>query len=388
MYVKGAPCVVFVVLTFWCGFPVFSAGFTTFRNVTPKVVQEKLIWIKGQEEVSLYRIPIISYTSQGSLIAASEARKYSGSDHGPKFLAVKRSTDKGYTWEPQQFVSDDGSIVKDGLNLGAILSDDEKGIMFIFYTMCAHYDHCDTSTTHVIRSYDDGVTWTNSFNVSEQIGTRMFAPGPGYGIQKKLNPNKGRLVVCGHSTLSGDGMFTVISDDHGNTWRYGGMVKSIPYNAPKKSGDFQPDECQPVELPDGSIMINMRNQGHYHCSCRIITRSFDGAETFSFDNLYFDEALIDPACAASTLYHNGVLFFVNAMSTNKRENLTLQWSYNNGTTWSGKLNIFPGYSAYSAMTAFSNSLKYGDELYILYEKGQNSANSMDSLSFVRVALYG
>ncbi|XP_077986380.1 sialidase-1-like isoform X2 [Glandiceps talaboti] len=363
-----------------------SGVLTAYRNVTPTVIEEQLLWIKEQAEVSLYRIPIITSTPRGTLIAVSEARKSPSGDSGAKFLAIRRSLDTGYTWKSQDFLLDDGSVT-DGLNLGVILADHEKDIVFIMYTMCAHYKDCSTSTTHVIKSLDDGVSWSKSINISEQIGTKMFAPGPGYGIQKKYAPHKGRLIVCGHGTISGDGVFCLLSDDHGDTWRYGGMIKSIPYNQPKKSGDFEPDECQPVELPDGSIMVNMRNQGRYHCSCRVVTRSFDGAETFSFDNLYFDTALIEPVCAASILYHNDVLFFSNPMSTSKRVNLNLQWSYDNGTTWAGKLAINPDYSGYSCMTSFQNTLKYGNDIFIFYERGHESTSAMDSLSLVRIRLY-
>ena len=66
---------------------------------------------------------------------------------------------------------------------------------------------------------------------------------------------------------------------------------------------------------DGSILVNIRNQNSYHCHCRMVTRSYDGAETFPMENLYLDETLIEPACAAGMVYHKNVLFFSNPKST-------------------------------------------------------------------------
>ncbi|XP_070531604.1 sialidase-1-like [Ptychodera flava] len=358
----------------------------SFPKVVPRVTEKKVLWMSGEGSVTLYRSPLITTTPRGTIIVVTEGRKSTGSDTGSKFMAIKRSMDGGYTWTPQDYILDDGYMYKDGLNMGVILVDEEANAIFIVYVMCAHYRDCSVSTTHYMKSIDDGVSWGKSVNMSAQIGTKMFAPGPGYGIQKKYAPHKGRLIVCGHGTIAGDGMFCLLSDDHGNTWRYGGMLKSIPYNQPKKAGDFEPDECQPIELSDGSIVVNIRNQGRYHCQCRIISRSYDGAETFPLEHVYFDTALIEPVCAASTLYHNDVIFFSNPMST-KRINLTLQWSYNNGTTWSGKLPIDPGYSGYSCMAAFQNPLKYGSDIFIVYESGLQKSTAMDSITLIRVQLY-
>lgn len=64
-------------------------------------------------------------------------------------------------------------------------------------------------------------------------------------------------------------------------------------------------------MPDGSIMINVRNQNSYHCRCRIVARSFDGGATLPMDQLYFDDTLVDPAVAAGALQKDGVLYFTN-----------------------------------------------------------------------------
>ncbi|XP_072014521.1 sialidase-1-like [Amphiura filiformis] len=353
------------------------------QQVSPLPVLEQILWERNMDGVSLYRIPVITYTPGGNLLAAVEARKSSGGDAGPKFLTVRRSTDKGYNWSPQNFIVNDGSTYYDGLNLGVVLVDDIMSSIYIFYSVCAHYEKCNTSSALYVKSVDDGITWEKPVNVSAQIGTKMFAPGPGYGIQKKYHPHKGRLIVCGHGTLAGDGMFCLLSDDHGKTWRNGGDVKSIPYNKPKVSGDFQPDECQPMELPDGSVVVNMRNQAHYHCHCRIIATSYDGADTFDIENVVFDPALNDSGVAAGALYHRGVMYFSNPNHRTSRINLTLQWSYNNGTTWAGQLQIWPKSSTYSCMTTIPGGLE--DHVYIIYEKG---ISSLESISLVRVSLYG
>ena len=52
------------------------------------------------------------------------------------------------------------------------------------------------------------------------------------------------------------------------------------------------DESALVELSDGSLMANMRNNHHNSCDCRAVSVSKDGGKTFQ--NITYDEALISP----------------------------------------------------------------------------------------------
>ncbi|XP_035684480.1 sialidase-1-like [Branchiostoma floridae] len=351
-------------------------------KVNPLVVQQELLWESKQYT---YRIPVIAQTPGSALIAIAEGRKYNSGDTGSKVVEIRRSTDLGSVWSPAVTLLTDGQF-KLGVNLGSVIVDNVTGVIFLWFEHCLESQHyCERSAPYLMNSTDDGLTWNKPRNMTGVVGgATKFVTGPGLGIQKKLPPYKGRLITCGHGDHLSDGVFCVVSDDSGTTWRMAGSVKSIPFGRKKVDGDFNPNESQLVELPDGSLMVNMRNQLHYHCRCRVVMRSRDGGETFPLDDLYMDDTLVDSGVHASMLYHRGVLFFANPASSTKREDFKLRWSLNNGTTWPGLKTLWTESAGYSCMTVHDSV--DGAFLLILYEKGRSSEYQW--IEMMKLSIYG
>ncbi|XP_071276623.1 LOW QUALITY PROTEIN: sialidase-1, partial [Agelaius tricolor] len=340
--------------------------------------------------VHTFRVPLLAAPAGGALLACAEGRKRSAADVGAKIIACRRSPDRGATWGPTQVVADDG-WGGDGLSLGALLAPGGGQEVLLLFARCAHPPQaCGPPSTLLLRSPDGGRSWGPPQNLSDVVGGEVFAPGPGSGIQKQLAPFPGRLVFCGHGTLERDGVSLLLSDDGGRSWHRGGGLPAIPFGAPRRPHDFTPDECQPYELPDGSIAVSIRNQGWYRCRCRMRARSWDGGESLSPASVALEPQLPDPAVAAGALalpQHRLVLFSNPAHET-ERVNLTLRWSFDNGTTWWGQgLRVWEGPSGYSTLAAPPPEEEGPAPLvYLIYEKGRSL--STETVSLATISLSG
>lgn len=195
-------------------------------------------------------------------------------------------------------------------------------------------------------------------------------------------------MVCGHGGPDGAGLRLLLSDDGGRRWRRGGALFGIPYGAPRRERDFTPDECQPYELPDGSVVLNIRNQDGFRCRCRLTARTWDGGQSIPARGVTVEAELPDPAVAAGVFSSGGVVFFSNPACQNGRMNMTLRWSFTNGTTWWGRgLQVWAGPSGYSSLAAPPPSaLGPAPLLYLIYEKGRSL--STESVSLATISVYG
>ena len=310
------------------------------------------VYEHGVDGAHTYRIPAAIVTARGALLAFCEARRDNSRDHGNLDLVVRRSPDGGHTWGAIELVYEEGGDEKVTIGNPCPVVDRSNGRLWLPFTR----DNDDVFLTY---SDDDGGTWSEPRDITSTVKGSdwgWYATGPGVGIQLSIGEHAGRLVIpCDHRTVPEDvkGAHVIYSDDHGETWRYSQSIEP-GYN-----------ECQVVELADGTLLLNARMQDSRETGERGVATSRDGGETWT--DLSQASGLTDPLCQASLIAlrerdsttGQPLVLFSNpnvprTMEKGPRENLTVRLSRDGGRTWPVSRPLHRGKSAYSSLVELSD----------------------------------
>ncbi len=342
------------------------------------------VFASGENGYHTYRIPALAVTPDGTVLAFCEGRRNSMRDAGDIDLLVKRSDDQGATWSDQQVVWDD---IGNTCGNPCPVIDGETGTLWLLTTwnrgddiegnIIAQTSH-DTRRVFVTSSVDAGRTWSAPREITRDVKRddwTWYATGPGSGIQIQHGPHRGRLLApCDHIEAGSRDYYShvIYSDDHGTTWQLGGRTPRPRVN-----------ECQVAELPDGQLLLNMRNYDRTQTSRqRAISR--DGGR--SWQDQCFDPTLIEPICQAALARHSwpsptnrSVILFSNPASRQERVNLTVRASFDEGQSWPVARVLHAGPAAYSDLAVLPNG-----EIACLYEAGR--AHPYESIAFTKFTL--
>lgn len=337
------------------------------------MIERQELWISGEDGYHTYRIPALAVTTKSTVLAFCEGRKHSRADAGEIDTLVRRSVDGGNTWGESRIVT-----AHPGMTVGnpAPVVDRDTGTVWLL--LCKNPAEGGEDeirkglaerTVWVTRSEDDGLAWADPVEITRDVKRESwtwYATGPCHGVQLR----SGRLVIpCDHrdmaTTMQDEGRYShvIYSDDHGATWQIGGVV-----------GQEGTNESAVVELADGSVYLNCRDQGKRGRRCAAWSRDGD----LTFPEYRWEEALIEPACQGSLerldTDRKRVLFCNPASAT--RDTLTVKVSYDECRSWSAGKVLEPGRAAYSDLAVTPDGT-----VLCLYERGE--ASPYDRLTLAR-----
>jgi sialidase-1 len=326
-----------------------TAGKLKVKDRSPGVRQRIGIALRKHKDdgVHTYRIPALATTPRGTLLCVYDMRRRMGRDLQEDIdIGLSRSMDGGRTWEPVRVIMDMGEYSglpqeQNGCSDPGIIVDQKTGEIFCF-AVWMHgkpgkhqwtgdgsepgYEIGTSAQFLMVRSRDDGRTWSKPENLTRKLKKAawwLFAPSPQQGITLA----DGTLVMPAQGRDDKGKEFSTImtSGNHGTTWTVG---------EPAYSGG---SECQAVQLGDGSIMLNMRNEHERYRAVFVtgdVGKSWKPHETNR-------KTLIEPNCNGSLLRvdyteadeKKHVLLFSNPHSQKGRTHQTIQVSFDDGRSW-------------------------------------------------------
>ncbi len=361
------------------------------------------VFQNGQDGYKIFRIPALCVAANGDLLAFCEAR--SGGDASEIDLVLKRSLDGGKTWGPLEMVQPRDSFrhlfgenppeisVGNPCPVVDHLDPEHRGRLWLPFTVENHF-------VFVTFSDDHGRTWAKPREITKDVKKPhwgWYATGPCHAIQIMNGPHRGRLIVPADHRVSdtgGDkgpcGVQMILSDDHGKTWRLG-LVDEF------YDDELESNETTVVELGDGRLYINTRDQNGKMPGTRAEAFSSDGGESFDPSGLAEWKGfrpcpeILDPPVVQCSLLRitqqgkNPLIIFsgpdANGPSGGGRKDLRLRISVDEARTWTDGPLIHTGPAAYSDLAEIRPAT---GELGILFEAGDAGAKSYTRIDFAIV----
>lgn len=340
---------------------------------------ESIVWPLNTDkdlEIEWHFVYGLAEANNKSILCFAEGR-VGRKDDEPHHIVLRRSLDKGKTWQPTQIIIES----KNGESFANPTPVVEKktGKIFLFY---AENLHNNQSELFYVSSLDHGVTWTSPINVTElfdidPLQRPFHLPGPGHGIQLK----DGRLTMQVWHRFPVDlpiderqyGVSIVYSDNQGATWKSGGFI-------PQRT-DFPANESRLVELNNGTILLDARYaaSGLHH---RIQYTSNDRGRSWSAPSFGTLPAFTAVDASLSSLKDNGksYLMATRPVDTKSRRDLTISISSDEGKSWPHSRLIYEGPADYSDVIQLSDG-----SIFVLYgrEKPRYVASANFNLAWVR-----
>jgi sialidase-1 len=352
--------------------------------------EKNAFWNEGNEAFDVQqlfdneRLPNVVTATDGTIIAV----------WGWNNVRVRRSEDGGKTWGPE-------IPIRDGLNSGGALVDEDNGDILIFTE-----DTHPPAPLHMFRSKDHGKTW-----VEEEITIHPDSKGnvPSMcmnerGMTLQRGKYAGRLIRPSRVYAGGNGTeywhlhYTnaIYSDDGGKTWQ-----ASEPFPV------YGTGEAAIEELSDGTLYYNSRRHKSTDGQSprwRYTAISRDGGHTWEDakisdvlpdGNQHSDYGLMAGLVRLPVRGYDILIFSnIDVPKQERDEDLPFEkrgaervkgtvWaSFDGGKTWPVKRLVEEGNFAYSSLTAGKAGTPSEGMIYLLYETNGGAKMARFNLAWV------
>ncbi len=299
----------------------------------------------GDDGSVSFRIPGLATSNKGTLLGVYDVRYNNSADLQEWVeIGLSRSTDGGQTWEkmriPMKFGEYNGMPkAQNGVGDPAILVDKQTGTIWIvaawthgmgwgraWVNSQQGMDKEHTAQLMMVKSDDDGLTWSEPINMTEQLKQPewfFLLQGPGRGISMKDGTIVFASQYIGADRIPNAGI--MYSKDHGKTWNISKYART------------NTTEAQVAEVESGVLMLNMRdNRG----GSRAVYTTTDMGKTWK-EHETNRTALQEPICMASLISVDAkdnvlgkdLVLFSNPNTTDGRHSITIKASLDGGNTW-------------------------------------------------------
>ena len=343
----------------------------------PNVIRRLGVGVRhaGDDGAAAFRIPGLVTTNKGTLLGVYDVRYNSSVDLQEHIdIGLSRSIDGGKTWEKMRLPLAFGEYgglpaAQNGVGDPSILVDTKTNTIWIvaawthgmgnqraWWSSQQGMDVNHTAQLVLVKSTDDGKTWSEPINITEQVKHPewyFLLQGPGRGITMEDGTLVFPIQYIGKDRIPNAGIMD--SKDRGETWTIHNHART------------NTTEAQVAEVVPGTLMLNMRdNRG----GSRAVYTTSDLGMTWK-EHESSRTALPEPVCmaslisvkAADNVLGKDILIFSNPNTTNARKNITIKISLDGGNTWAHQLLLDEGENwGYSCLTMVDK-----ETIGILYE---------------------
>ena len=343
----------------------------------PNVIRRLGVGVRhaGDDGAAAFRIPGLVTTNKGTLLGVYDVRYNSSVDLQEHIdIGLSRSIDGGKTWEKMRLPLAFGEYgelpaAQNGVGDPSILVDTKTNTIWIvaawthgmgnqraWWSSQQGMDVNHTAQLVLVKSTDDGKTWSEPINITEQVKHPewyFLLQGPGRGITMEDGTLVFPIQYIGKDRIPNAGI--MYSKDRGETWTIHNHART------------NTTEAQVAEVVPGTLMLNMRdNRG----GSRAVYTTSDLGMTWK-EHESSRTALPEPVCmaslisvkAADNVLGKDILIFSKPNTTNARKNITIKISLDGGNTWAHQLLLDEGENwGYSCLTMVDK-----ETIGILYE---------------------